>query len=682
MAVSVMPIAADWRGDDTMSRLLADAGVSLTVDQVRDLIRGANAAPAGEQPDRWLALVGERLPPDLLAQLRALRALLPPPADPAAGDHAARVQALRGELARRGLHGFVIPRADEHQGEYVPLRAQRLAWITGFTGSAGVAVVLRDRAAIFTDGRYTLQTRQEVSPALYDYRHLVDEFHGDWAADHLERGQKLGFDPRLHTVGWVEKMRNTLARAGAELIAVEDNPVDAVWHDQPPAPLGRVSAHPLAFAGRSASDKRGDIAHQLQQTQTNAAVLTQPDSIAWLLNVRGSDVPCTPLPLSYAIVRDTGDVDWFVDRRKLEPGLEQHLGNQVALREPDELGEALDTLGAAKARVLVDPATASVWVFDRLHLAGARIERDHDPCVMAKACKNVTELDGARSAHRRDGVAMARFLAWLDREAPAGGLDEIRAAEALLDFRRQQQHFRDQSFETISGSGPNGAIVHYRVTPRTNRPIEPGTLYLVDSGGQYLDGTTDITRTVAIGEPTADMRRHFTLVLKGHIALATARFPAGTNGSQLDVLARQFLWRHGLDYDHGTGHGVGSFLSVHEGPARVAKAPNPTPLKPGMILSNEPGYYRTGAYGIRIENLIVVQPAALLGGEVAGAERPLLGFETLTLCPIDRRLVDAGLLDGAERSWLNDYHTRVRDILTPLLDGETAAWLAAATEPL
>jgi Xaa-Pro aminopeptidase len=670
------PVPA-YLGDAELSRLLRSAGIDRSVDDLRALVAGVNAAPDGERPDRWLDLVGSDLPPDLADQLRALRAAAPAPTLPEVGDKADRLARLRAELKRRGLHGFVIPRADEHQGEYVPLRANRMAWLTGFTGSAGMVVVTLDAAAIFVDGRYTLQVRQEVDETLFAYRSLTDEFHGDWAAAQLSAGQKLGFDPWLVTTGWVERMRNALARTGAELIAVDDNAVDAVWHDQPPAPLGLVVPHPVEFAGRTSAEKRADLAAELKAGRTRAAVLTQPDSIAWLLNIRGSDVPCTPLPLSFAVLHDTGEVDLFIDGRKLAPGLATHLGNQVAVRPPEELGPALDDLGAAGATVRVDPATAAVWVFDRLHGAGAKVERDTDPCVMPKACKNPVELDGTRNAHRRDGGAMVRFLSWLDREAPAGGLDEITGAERLLEFRRAVPHFRDQSFETISGAGPNGAIVHYRVNPATNRRIERDSLYLLDSGGQYLDGTTDITRTIAVGTPSAEMKRRFTLVLKGHIALATAVFPRGTNGAQLDALARSPLWAHGLDYDHGTGHGVGSFLSVHEGPARIAKVPNTVALLPGMILSNEPGYYKTGAYGIRIENLIVVREVA-----VPGAERPMLGFETITLCPIDRRLVEVDLLTAAERDWLNAYHTRVRTALSPDLPTDERAWLDQATAPV
>jgi len=667
-----------YQGDSDLARHLAAAGIHRSVEEIRDLIAGVNAAPDGEDPDRWLALVGTDLPAGLVAQLKALRRLMARPASPEAGDHAGRLRDLRAELHRRGLDGFVIPRGDEHQGEYVPLRAQRLAWLTGFTGSAGLCVVLRDRAAMFTDGRYTLQVRQEVSAGLYEYRDLVDEFHGDWAAEHLPAGARLGFDPWLHTPNWVERMRRSLARAGAELVALESNPIDAVWKDQPPAPLGIVRPHSDRYAGKAAPDKRAEIGAELQRSKVSAAVLTQPDSIAWLLNVRGSDVPCTPLPLSFALVRDSGEVDWFVDRRKLAPGMEIHLGNQVVVRPPHELGDALDDLGRAGATVRIDPNGASVWLFDRLVASGAKIDREADPCIIPKACKNPVEMEGSRTAHHRDGIAVARFLSWLDREAPTGRLTEIDASDKLLAFRREGALFQDMSFETISGSGPNGAIVHYRATAKSNRRIEPNSLYLIDSGAQYQDGTTDITRTIPVGEPTADMKRHFTLVLKGHIAIASVRFPTGTTGSQIDALARQFLWQHGLDYDHGTGHGVGSFLSVHEGPQRIAKMPNSIALQPGMILSNEPGYYKTGAYGIRIENLILVQ----LVENIPEAERTTFGFETLTLAPIDRRLVDTALLSQAERDWLNAYHARVRAELTPDLDDDTAAWLEQATAPL
>ncbi len=667
-----------YRGDGHLAGLLKQAGVAQTPDEVRALAAGVLAAPPAHDPDAWLVLVGERLPADLADQLQALKADLVDRRPTAAPDHAARMSALRGALKRLGLDGFVVPRGDEHQGEYVPPRAQRLAWLTGFTGSAGLAVVGRDRAAMFVDGRYTLQVRHEVPEELYEYKHLVDDPLANWVAGALPAGAKLGYDPWLHTIGWVEKTRSALERAGIELVAASENPVDSVWAGQPPAPLAPVVAHDLAFAGTAAADKRADIARKLEQDGIGAAVLTQPDSIAWLLNLRGGDVACTPLPLSFAIVCDDGAVDLFIDRRKLAPGVEAHLGNHVAVREPAKFGAALDSLGSSGRKVLADPATTSAWIFDRLTAAGARLARDTDPCALPKACKNAVELDGTRRAHRRDGVAMVRFLKWLSEAAPSGAVTELAAAERLLGFREDGEHFRDLSFETISGAGPNGAVVHYRVSPETDRRLEPGNLYLIDSGAQYLDGTTDVTRTVAIGTPSPEMRERFTQVLKGHIAVSTARFPRGTSGSQLDTLARLPLWLAGLDYDHGTGHGVGSYLSVHEGPQRISKVPNTVALQPGMILSNEPGYYKTGAYGIRIENLVVVQPSTA----TPTVERPMLGFEVLTLVPIDRALIEPTLLTSVELDWLDAYHARVRDALSPLLDGPTAEWLAAATQPV
>ena len=457
---------------------------------------------------------------------------------------------------------------------------------------------------------------------------------------------------------------------------VDANPLDRVWTDQPAAPLAPVAPHDERFAGETAQSKRERLARGLAEEGVAAAVLTAPESIAWLLNIRGGDVPHTPLPLSFAILRQDASVSLFIDRRKLLPGLERHLGNAVTVSPPEELGSALDALAAAGGRVEADPATAASWIFDRLEKAGGKIHRASDPCLLPKACKNAVEIEGTRAAHRRDGAALTRFLAWLSREAPKGGLTEIAASDRLEAFRREQRYFRDLSFATISGAGSNGAIVHYRAMPETEKPLEPGSLYLLDSGAQYLDGTTDVTRTVAIGEPTAEMKDRFTRVLKGHIALALARFPKGTTGTQLDAFARGGLWQIGLDYDHGTGHGVGSYLGVHEGPQRISKAPSTQPLLPGMIVSNEPGYYKTGAYGIRIENLVLVQPVE------ANGERGMLGFETLTLAPIDRSLIDPALLDDDEIEWLDAYHARVREILTPLVDPGTAAWLGEATIPL
>jgi Xaa-Pro aminopeptidase len=593
-------------------------------------------------------------------------------------DIAVRVRKLREELARRGLAGFIVPRADEHQGEYVPARARRLAWLSGFTGSAGVAVILAERAAIFVDGRYTLQVRDEVPAPLFEYRHLIEQPAADWIADNLGAGQVLGYDPWLHTVGEVERYQAAAAKAGGSLTALADNPVDAIWQDQPAAPLAPVVPHELRFAGKPAAEKRHEIAAAMAANNVDAAVLTAPDSIAWLLNIRGGDVPRTPLPLSFAILNRDASVELFIDRRKLAVGMENHLGNEVAVQPPGELGPALDRLGAAGKRVQLDPGSASAWIFARLGAAGAALHRAADPCQLPKACKNAVELAGTRAAHRRDGASLTSFLAWLSREASSGMLGEIAASDRLEAIRREGENFRELSFDTISGAGANGAIVHYRASPQSEKRLLPGTLYLLDSGAQYLDGTTDVTRTIAIGEPSAEARDRFTRVLKGHIALATCRFPSGTTGSQLDVLARHALWQIGLDFDHGTGHGVGSYLNVHEGPQRISKVPNTQPLLPGMIVSNEPGYYKTGAYGIRIENLVIVTPCT----DLPDAEREMLCFETLTLAPIDRNLVEPALLSREEIAWLDAYHARVRETLMPNVDAATAQFLAAATRPI
>jgi Xaa-Pro aminopeptidase len=599
---------------------------------------------------------------------------IPPKKVPAAAPPEARLQALRAALARAELHGFLVPRADEHQGEYVPRSAERLAFLTGFSGSAGLAIVLTERAAVFVDGRYTLQVEAEVDSRLFEICHLTKTPPWDWLAAGAKAGQRIAYDPWLHTPDGLARLKAAATKAGAALVPVP-NAVDAIWADRPPVPAAPVVPHGAEFAGKPSAEKRAEIAKKLAADGIAAAVITLPDSIAWLLNVRGGDVAHSPLPLSFAILKRDGTVDWFLDPRKASSELRAHAGAEVRLRSPAEFAEALIALKGEK--VQVDPATAASWIFDRLEEAGAAIHRDADPCLMPKACKNEVELSGIRSAHRRDGAALTKFLGWVAREAPKGGVGEMAAADKLEAFRRQSNLLRDLSFSTISGAGPNGAIVHYRATEKSDRALTPGELYLVDSGGQYPDGTTDVTRTVAIGTPTADMKKHFTLVLKGHIALATARFPAGTSGSQLDALARIALWREGLDYDHGTGHGVGHYLCVHEGPQRISKLPNTVALKPGMIVSNEPGYYKTGAYGIRIENLVAV---AKLGESEGGGE--LLGFETLTLAPIDRDLVDTSLLSPDEIAWLDAYHARVRAEIGPQLEGAERAWLDAATAPL
>ena len=655
-------------------------GPGIPPARLRQLVEGVAAAPRGEDPEAWLQLVGGTLG---AAERAALDELERHVASDMHKSHGLdgwerqRVDRLRANLSRMGLAGFVCLRGDEHQGEYVAACAERLCWLTGFTGSAGMAIVLAERAAIFVDGRYTLQVRSQVDAATFEYRHLTEQPPAEWLAANAPRGGRVGYDPRLLTPEALARLRSGAERAGAELVAADADPLADAWTGRPPPPIAPIVPHPERFAGRPSAAKRLEIAEAVARDGAAAAVISDPASIAWLLNVRGADVPHTPLPLSFAILDAHGDVDWFVEPLKLAPGLAAQLGNPVRLRPPAEFAGALAALGARKAKVLLDAATASAWIQDRLVSAGAQVVRGQDPCALPKARKNDGELAGARAAHLRDARALARFFHWLSGAAVDGRVDELAAAERLLALRREGEHFRDTSFDTISGAGANGAIVHYRSSPATNRPLLPGELYLVDSGAQYLDGTTDVTRTVAIGTPSAEHRDRFTRVLKGHIALATARFPRGTTGSQLDALARRPLWEAGLDFDHGTGHGVGSYLSVHEGPHRISKMPNTVALEPGMIVSNEPGYYKTGAYGIRIENLIAVRTL-----DLPGAERPMLEFETLTLCPIDRALIDPALLDARETAWIDDYHARVRALVTPSLDPAAAAWLAAATRPI
>jgi Xaa-Pro aminopeptidase len=583
-----------------------------------------------------------------------------------------RLGALRAELKQRWLDGFIVPRADEHQGEYVPEHAQRLAWLTAFTGSAGAAVVLADKAAIFVDGRYTLQVREQTDAALFEPRDLVAEGPGPWIEVHAPKGGKIGYDPWLHTEAQVRSLKISAQKAGAELVPCETNPLDAVWEGQPEPPHAKAVVQGLALAGEESEAKRLRIAAAMQGAE--ALVLTMPDSISWLFNIRGGDVPHTPFALSFAILCRDGSADLFIDARKLSPELIQHLGNSVRLSAPDKFVAALDAMN--DKTVAADPLTAAAAIFDRLKAAGAKIAAMADPCQLAKACKNPVEIEGMRKAHIRDGVALAKFFAWFSREAPKGYLDEISASMKLEEFRRETGVLKDLSFDTISAAAEHAAIPHYHVTKSSNLPVLPGRIYLVDSGAQYADGTTDVTRTAIVGEPSVDMKDRFTRVLKGHIALATAKFPEGTPGMALDTLARRPLWEVGLDFDHGTGHGVGCYLSVHEGPQNISKRPVLQALMPGMVVSNEPGYYKAGEYGIRIENLIVVREAEGLG------ERRMLEFETITLAPIDLNLVETDLLTDGEKGWLNAYHARVREVLEPMLEGKTRDWLNQATRAI
>jgi Xaa-Pro aminopeptidase len=588
----------------------------------------------------------------------------------------ARLAAFREELARRKLTGFVVPRADQQQNEYVAPSEERLAWLTGFTGSAGLAIVLVHEAAVFVDGRYTLQAAKQVDTTAWSVEPLVDPSPESWLATHLKSGDRLGFDPWLHTTAAAERLSTACTKAGAELVAVEGNPLDSVWTERPAPPLAPVTVHGLQFSGEAEADKLKRIQSEIAKLGVDALVLSDSHAVAWTFNIRGADVAHTPLPLSYALVPKDGRPTVFIDHRKLSNSARDHLERSADVREPAALTSALTQLAHGGASIALDGATAADALSRLIDAAGGKAVRGNDPVSLLKAVKNATEIEGMRAAHRRDAVALARFLAWIDREALTARLTEIDTVEALESFRRDTGALKEVSFPTIAGAGPNGAIVHYRVTRKSNRRIAPGDLLLVDSGAQYQDGTTDVTRTIAIGTPTPDMRDRFTRVLRGHIAIARAVFPDGTTGAQIDTLARQFLWQAGVDFDHGTGHGVGSYLSVHEGPARISKL-GTTPLRRGMILSNEPGYYKTDAYGIRIENLELVVAA-----EIAGAEKPVNAFETLTLAPIDRRLVDPNMLDAAELNWLNDYHARVRHEVRPHVDEATKVWLDAATAPL
>ncbi len=586
---------------------------------------------------------------------------------------AERLAALRAELARAGVDGFLVPRADEHLGEYVPPSSERLAWLTGFTGSAGLAIVLPDRAALFIDGRYTTQAAQQTDPALWERRHITEEPPAEWLKQHAA-GMQIGYDPWLHPEAGLKR----LEAPEVTLVPLPANPLDAIWRDRPAPPSAPAVPHPLQYAGKSAAEKRAEAAAALREGGEDATVLADAHSLAWLLNLRGGDLEHTPLALGFTLLRADGSAEVFMEPGKLPPETRMHLGNDVVVRPRGELEAALRALSGRRVRV--DAEATPAWIAQTLRDAGATVIAGEDPCRLPRACKNPVEQEGARAAHRRDAVALARFLAWFHRAAPRGGETEMSAAGQLLEFRRQVDLFRAESFPAISGAGEHGAIVHYRVTPESNRPIHPDECYLIDSGAQYLDGTTDVTRTLwtGPGEPPVQLRERYTRVLQGHIALATLRFPQGVAGPHLDAIARRPLWDAGLDYDHGTGHGVGSFLSVHEGPVAFSRAAKPVPLRPGMILSDEPGYYLPGQYGIRIENLLLVREAPKQPDQT----KPFLEFETLTLAPYERRLIEPGMLTAAERGWINAYQARVLAEVAPHCDAETAAWLRDACAPL
>ncbi len=594
----------------------------------------------------------------------------------------ARLAALRDQLKADRLHGFVVPICDEHMSEYVGAYAQRLAWLTGFGGSAGTAVVLSEDAAIFVDGRYTIQVREQVDGRHWSYQSTMETSVSDWLGAHAAEGARIGYDPWVHTKTWVEAATKALAAKGATLVAVDRNPVDLVWADQPAPSVAKLKVLDDHYTGRSSAEKRQDVADWLTKQKLDAAIISALDSVAWTFNVRGSDVDRTPVALSFAVLHKDGTADLYVDPAKMDEAVAKHLGNAVRIHDRASFTPALAALSGK--RVAVDPERAAAAIFDHLTQGGATIVEARDPTVLPKAVKNPVEQAGHRAAQKRDGAALTRFLHWLATEAHKGGQTELSASAALEAFRAATGKLVDLSFDTISGAGANAAICHYRVDEKSNLLIQPNSVYLVDSGGQYLDGTTDVTRTIWVGpgDPDVEVKDRFTRVLKGHIALSRAVFPEGTRGSQLDSLARMFLWEAGLDYAHGTGHGVGAFLSVHEGPQRIAKsaggqAGTEEALQAGMILSNEPGYYKAGAYGIRTENLVLVEER-----QIPGAEGRYFGFETLTFAPIDRALVDTSLMTRDELRWWDEYHAKVLELIGPQLEGATRDWLTQACRSL
>lgn len=675
-----------YKGDEHLKSLLSASGEKRTVEEVKETLRGINAAPADlGEPQRWARLFTTNDNAETVQQLAALKEHLAANQNNVKQD---KLADLRAEMAKRGVDGFYIPRADEFQGEYVPARAERLAWITEFTGSAGYAVVLNDKAGFFTDGRYTLQSRAQVDDKAFQICNVSENqlpiptmSPVEWIEKNLPAGARFGVDPWVHTPNDLKRIKDAVEKAGGTLVLLQDNPLDAAWKDQPPAPLAPVVPHPLQYAGKSSDEKRADLSKTLATKGADAIAVALPEEIAWLLNIRGGDVPCTPFALSYAIAHKDGSVDWYIDSRKVTGETKAWVGADVRLHPLEDFAGGIEALAKQGKKVWVDPGSSPAKVEDIIKTAGGTSIAEKSPIQLMKAKKNAVEIQGTIDAHIRDGVAVTRFLASICVQGQAAKYDELTASDLLQSFREEGQNFRGLSFDTISGAGGNGAIVHYRSSPETNKPLMAGPIYLVDSGAQYLDGTTDITRTVAVDNVTAEMKEHNTRVLKGHIQVAMSVFPEGTVGKVLDDKARAALKEVGLDYAHGTGHGVGSYLSVHEGPAGISPRSTTVPFEVGMIVSNEPGFYKEGAYGIRIENLVTVIDT----GKVDADGKKLLGFKTLTMAPIDTNLVEPALLTPEELKWLNDYHAEVRNTLKPLLDKadpKAAEFLVKATQPL
>ncbi len=588
-----------------------------------------------------------------------------------------KVNQVRQIMHQENIDAFIVPKADEHQGEYIGPHSERLFWLTGFNGSAGFSIILPKKAGLFVDGRYTLQAAQQVDTSIFEILPVAKISGPKWLSQHLSPGTKFAYDPWLITEKEINYYKKVLEDKNIFFFPLEKNLIDQIWLDRPQKACEPIYIHPLEFAGQEFQEKLTIISKELKEIQASAAVITMTESVCWLFNIRGDDYSSLPTTSAFAIVYDTGKADLFIDEEKISENVRQYFKDFVNIKPFHSFEENLRTLGHNKIDILIDPATAPIQTIYAVEKAGGKVIRKDEPTTHLKACKNTAELEGMRRAHIRDGAALTTFLYWLKKEGPKGHLDEMQAAEKLLTCRQEFSEFKKLSFATISGTGPNGAIIHYKVSPETNRKISPNDIYLSDSGGHYIDGSTDVTRTIAIGETTSEQRDRFTRVLKGHIALAQSIFPQGTTGSQLDILARQALWQAGLDYAHGTGHGVGAVLNIHEGPQRISNVPNFVSLKPGMILSNEPGYYKEGAYGIRIESLVIVKSI-----HIPGAEKEMLGFETITFAPIDPTLIELSLLTGSEIKWLNDYHQEVYEKLSHLLKPEVCKWLKGVTQPL